>query len=232
MASRDFKARRRETGDCVGAGAQAQGATGVHPLAPADGLNAAAEAMTNAGAHARASAPSIYAALDLGTNNCRLLVAKPSRRGFLVIDASSRIIRLGEGVLTSGRLSEAAMSRTIDALKVCADKMKRRGVTRSRLIATEACRIAANGPEFIARARAETELGIEIVTQEAEAKLAVSGCASLIDHNADFTLVFDIGGGSSELIWLDLKRLGRPWRRTLHEDRKSTRLNSSHLGIW
>src|SRR5262245_66323960 len=109
------------------------------------------------------------------------------------------------------------MSRTIDALKVCADKMGRRGGSRSRLIATEACRIAANGPEFIARARAETGLGIEIVTQESEAKLAVSGCASLIDRNADFTLVFDIGGGSSELVWLDLKRLGRPWRRTLHD---------------
>src|SRR3990170_6749202 len=139
------------------------------------------------------------------------------RRGLLVIDAFSRIIRLGEGVLTSGRISEAAMSRTIDALKVCADKMRRRGVTRSRLIATEACRIAANGAEFIARTRAETGLGIEIVTQETEAKLAVSGCASLIDRNADFTLVFDIGGGSSELIWLDLSRLGRPWRRTLHD---------------
>ena len=210
-ASRGLKARRSETADCAGAEAPARDATGARPLAPA------AEAKTNAGAHERPSAPSIYAALDLGTNNCRLLVAKPSRRGFLVIDAFSRIIRLGEGVLTSGRLSEAAMCRTIDALKVCADKMRRRGVTRSRLIATEACRIAANGPEFIARARAETELGIEIVTQETEAKLAVSGCASLIDRSADFTLVFDIGGGSSELIWLDLKRLGRPWRRTLHD---------------
>src|SRR5262245_12121565 len=106
MASRDVKARRSETGDCAGAEALAQDAIGVRPLAPADGLNAAAEAMTNADAHARASAPSIYAALDLGTNNCRLLVAKPSRRGFLVIDAFSRIIRLGEGVLTSGRLSD------------------------------------------------------------------------------------------------------------------------------
>ena len=145
------------------------------------------------------------------------MIAKPSRRGFLVIDAFSRIIRLGEGVLKSGRLSEAAMSRTIDALKVCADKMRRRGVTRSRAIATEACRIAANSEAFIARAKAETGLAIEIVTQETEAKLAVSGCASLIDRNADFTLVFDIGGGSSELIWLDLSRLGRPWRRTLHD---------------
>ncbi len=109
------------------------------------------------------------------------------------------------------------MSRTIEALKVCAEKMRRRAVTRSRLIATEACRIAANSGEFIERARREAGLSIEIVTQETEAKLAVSGCASLIDRNCDWALVFDIGGGSSELIWLDLARLGRPWRRTLHD---------------
>lgn len=185
-------------------------------LAQADGLSVTAEAKNDAGASARAPAPSIYAALDLGTNNCRLLIAKPSRRGFLVIDAFSRIIRLGEGVLKSGLLSEAAMSRTIEALKVCADKMRRRGVTRSRLIATEACRIAANRETFIAWARQATGLAIEIVSQETEAKLAVSGCASLIDRNCDYTLVFDIGGGSSELIWLDLERLGRR-RRTLHD---------------
>ena len=169
------------------------------------------------GALARPLAPAIYGALDLGTNNCRLLIAKPSRRGFLVIDAFSRIIRLGEGVLNSGRLSEAAMGRTIEALKVCSEKMRRRAVTRSRLIATEACRIGANSGEFIERVRRETGLSIEIVTQETEAKLAVSGCASLIDRNCDWALVFDIGGGSSELIWLDLARLGRPWRRTLFD---------------
>jgi len=109
------------------------------------------------------------------------------------------------------------MNRTLDALKVCAEKMKRRGVTRSRLIATEACRIAANSGEFIDAVERQTGLRIEIVTQETEAKLAVSGCASLIDRNCDWALVFDIGGGSSELIWLDLARLGRPWRRTLHD---------------
>jgi exopolyphosphatase/guanosine-5'-triphosphate,3'-diphosphate pyrophosphatase len=185
--------------------------------APADGSVGAAEGKSDADARARASASSIYGALDLGTNNCRLLIAKPSRRGFLVIDAFSRIIRLGEGVANSGRLSDAAMSRTIEALKICAEKMKRRAVTRSRLIATEACRIAANSAEFIERARREAGLAIEIVSQETEAKLAVSGCASLIDRNCDYTLVFDIGGGSSELIWLDLARLGRPWRRTLHD---------------
>ena len=98
------------------------------------------------------------------------------------------------------------MNRTLDALKVCAEKMKRRGVTRSRLIATEACRIAANSGEFIDAVERQTGLRIEIVTQETEARLAVSGCASLIDRNCDWALVFDIGGGSSELIWLDLAR--------------------------
>ena len=127
---------RSESGDCEGGGGPTQVAARAHSTAPADGLRVAAEGNKDANAPGRARAPLIYGALDLGTNNCRLLIAKPSRRGFLVIDAFSRIIRLGEGVLTSGRLSEAAMSRTIDALKVCADKMKRRGVTRSRLIAT------------------------------------------------------------------------------------------------
>ena len=146
----------------------------------------------------------VYAALDLGTNNCRLLVARPSRRGFKVIDAFSRIIRLGEGITASGRLSEAAMARTAAALQVCAAKVSRHHVTRKRLVATEACRIAANGVEFIARIKADLGLGIEILSREDEARLAVSGCASLIDPAADLVLVFDIGGGSSELIWIDL----------------------------
>ena len=216
-ASRDVKAMRSETGDCGGGGGPTHVAARVRLNAPADGLLAAAEGKNDTGASARPLPPSIYGALDLGTNNCRLLIAKPSRRGFLVIDAFSRIIRLGEGVLSSGKLSEAAMSRTIEALKVCAEKMSRRMVTRSRLIATEACRIAANNGEFIDRVRRDTGLSIEIVTQETEAKLAVSGCASLIDRNCDWALVFDIGGGSSELIWLDLAQLGRPWRRSLHD---------------
>jgi exopolyphosphatase/guanosine-5'-triphosphate,3'-diphosphate pyrophosphatase len=158
-----------------------------------------------------------YAALDLGTNNCRLLVARPSRRGFKVIDSFSRIIRLGEGVSTSGRLSEPAIERTIEALHVCAGKMQRHQVHRAGLIATEACRRAANGEEFLARARRETGLDIRIVDRETEAKLAVSGCASLIDLSCDFALVFDIGGGSSELIFLDLTRRQHRWRRSLSE---------------
>jgi len=158
-----------------------------------------------------------YGALDLGTNNCRLLVARPSRRGFFVVDAFSRIIRLGEGVSRSGCLSEAAIERTLDALQVCADKLLRQQVGRSRLIATQACRIANNGAEFLDRVKTKTGLALEIVSQETEAKLAVSGCASLIDPKSDLALVFDIGGGSSEIIWLDLSKRGHTWQRSLHD---------------
>ena len=151
----------------------------------------------------------VYGALDLGTNNCRLLLARPSRRGFRVIDAFSRIIRLGEGVSQTGRLSDTAMARTFDALKVCAHKLERARVRRSRLVATEACRIAANGPAFLADVRARLGLDIEVLTPETEARLAVSGSAALIDATCDYVLVFDIGGGSSELILLDLARRDR-----------------------
>nr|WP_256515685.1 Ppx/GppA phosphatase family protein [Alsobacter ponti] len=146
---------------------------------------------------------STYAALDLGTNNCRLLVARPSSDGFRVVDAFSRIVRLGEGLGASGRLKEAAIGRTIEALKVCRSKMEARGVGRARLIATEACRAAANGGEFIARVREEADLELEIVDRETEAHLAVAGCAALADSRASGVLLFDIGGGSSELVWLD-----------------------------
>jgi exopolyphosphatase / guanosine-5'-triphosphate,3'-diphosphate pyrophosphatase len=160
-----------------------------------------------------------YAALDLGTNNCRLLVAQPRPRGFKVIGAFSRIIRLGEGVSISGRLSEAAIERTIDALHACANKMRALNVERSGLIATEACRVAINAPEFLRRVHGETGLDIKIVSREAEARLAVSGCASLIDPASDLVLVFDIGGGSSELIWLDLSRRRGGFDRTAPADR-------------
>ena len=146
-----------------------------------------------------------YAALDLGTNNCRLLVARPAGEGFRVVDAFSRIIRLGEGVSISGRLSDAAVMRAVDALRVCRDKMKNRGVTRARLIATEACRMAANCDDFCAQVREEVGLDLEIVDRETEARLAAIGCTPLIDPGADGVILFDIGGGSSELV-----RLGPP----------------------
>jgi exopolyphosphatase/guanosine-5'-triphosphate,3'-diphosphate pyrophosphatase len=144
-----------------------------------------------------------YAALDLGTNNCRLLVARPAGDGFRVIDAFSRIVRLGEGVSLSGRLSEPAMERALGALAICRGKMKNRGVTRARLIATEACRMAANGGEFRARVAAELDLELEVIDRETEARLAATGCTPLFDPQADGVVLFDIGGGSSELVRLN-----------------------------
>lgn len=142
-----------------------------------------------------------YGALDLGTNNCRLLVARPSYDGFRVVDAFSRIVRLGEGASRTGRLSDDAMNRSIDALKVCASKLKWRNVNRSRLIATEACRITDNGAEFIKRVADETGMELEIIDRETEARLALAGSSALIEPGAKHTLVFDIGGGSTELMW-------------------------------
>ncbi|AWZ00201.1 guanosine-5'-triphosphate,3'-diphosphate pyrophosphatase [Rhodobiaceae bacterium] len=146
--------------------------------------------------------PPVYAAIDLGTNNCRLLVAKRSRDGFRVIDAYSRIVRLGEGLASTGQLSDDAMNRAAAALKICADKMKRRGVTRARSIATEACRTAENGADFIARVAQETGIELDIVSTADEAQLAVGGCAPLLDPEHAAALVFDIGGGSTELMWV------------------------------
>ncbi len=143
-----------------------------------------------------------YAALDLGTNNCRLLVARPSGNGFRVVDAFSRIIRLGEGVSVSGRLSDAAIARALDALAVCRNKMRNRGVTRARLIATEACRAAANGTVFRDRVADELGLELEVIDRGTEAELAAAGCAPLVDPQANGAVLFDIGGGSSELVCL------------------------------
>src|SRR6185312_4339338 len=166
---------------------------------------------------AAAAGERYYAALDLGTNNCRLLIASPRQHGFRVVDAFSRIVRLGEGIGASGRLADAAMGRSIEALKVCAAKLRDRGVTRARLIATEACRTAENGRQFIDRVRAETGLSLEVVSREAEARLAVAGCASLIDPRAEGALLFDIGGGSSELVWIDLAGSGEGRRRRMSD---------------
>ena len=147
----------------------------------------------------------VFAALDLGTNNCRLLVAIPSRGGqFRVIDAFSRIVRLGEGLTATGRLGEPAMDRAVDALKVCGDKLRHRNLRGARLIATEACRTAVNGATFLARVKAETGLELEIIDRETEARLAVSGCSSLVEPGTDGIVLFDIGGGSSEIALVDL----------------------------
>ena len=150
----------------------------------------------------------LYAALDLGTNNCRLLVARPTEDGFRVVDAFSRIVRLGEGLSQTGRLSEAASARTLDALRVCRDKMRARGVARARLVATEACRSALNGLEFLAQVRDTLGMHLEIVDRETEAFLAAAGCGELADQDAESIVLFDIGGGSSEIVWMSRGRAG------------------------
>ncbi|MCB1379467.1 MAG: Ppx/GppA family phosphatase [Alphaproteobacteria bacterium] len=145
----------------------------------------------------------LYGALDLGTNNCRLLIATPAPGGFVVVDAFSRIVRLGERLSQTGHLSDDAMRRTVDALRVCANKLKWRDVTKVRLVATEACRMAANGLHFIERVKSETGLDLEIIDRETEATLAAVGAEPLIDAEAETSLVFDIGGGSTEVLWLE-----------------------------
>lgn len=147
-----------------------------------------------------------YAALDLGTNNCRLLVAEPTHDSFRVVDAFSRIVRLGEGLATLNRLGDDAIARAIEALKICRSKMDARGVSRARLIATEACRSAINGDVFIRRVADETGLALEVVDRETEALLAVAGCTGLADPDAESVIVFDIGGGSTEIVWTSKRR--------------------------
>jgi len=152
-----------------------------------------------------------YGALDLGTNNCRLLIARPSADGFTVVDAYSRVVRLGEGLLEAGRLSDAAMDRTVAALAACADKLARRDVRLTRNVATEACRRASNGRAFVERVYKETGIALDIISPAEEARLAVLGCHVLIDTAGPPALVFDIGGGSTELMLVEpAARDGQP----------------------
>ena len=144
-----------------------------------------------------------FAALDLGTNNCRLLIARPDGSDFVIVDAFSRIVRLGEGLAASGRISQQAMDRAVEALTICADKLRRRRVLLSRAVATEACRRAANGREFIERVHRETGIVLDIISAKEEARLAVLGCHQLLSPGDGPALIFDIGGGSTELVLLD-----------------------------
>ncbi len=144
-----------------------------------------------------------YAAIDLGTNNCRLLIAKPSDENFVVIDAFSRVVRLGEGLAQTGSLSQKAMDRAVGALKICSDKLRKRNVHLARSVATEACRRADNGEEFIERVRKETGIVLDIISAEEEARLAVLGCHILLEDGIGPAVIFDIGGGSTELVLIE-----------------------------
>ncbi|HEX8443162.1 MAG TPA: Ppx/GppA phosphatase family protein [Allosphingosinicella sp.] len=144
-----------------------------------------------------------YGALDLGTNNCRLLIARPAEDGFVVVDAFSRVVRLGEGLAASGRISDAAIERALGALAICADKLRRRKVSLARSVATEACRRAVNGRDFVERVHNETGIALDIIAPEEEARLAMLGCHRLLEPGDGPALIFDIGGGSTELVLVD-----------------------------
>lgn len=151
--------------------------------------------------------PKAFGALDLGTNNCRLLIARPDGNGFRVIDSYSKVVRLGHGLATTGRLSNQSMAAAIEAINVCSRKMKAKSVKRWRCVATQACRQAENGEEFLAAVKAETGISLEIISPRVEARLSVMGCLNLIDMTKDVVLVVDIGGGSTELSWVDVRKL-------------------------
>ncbi len=192
------------------------------------------------GSRARGEGP--IAALDLGTNNCRLLIARPEGAGFKVVDAFSRAVRLGEGMESSNLLSDEAQARALKALRICAGKIRHHHVRDHRIVATEACRRAENGRDFVRRVNRETGLNMDIITPEEEARLAVAGCAPLIDPEAEQLLVFDIGGGSTELIWIDMS--GTPSSRRenlvralapLGKGRRETdtaRAAAAHIADW
>ena len=180
-------------------------ASAPHPAPPGDAADAIPPECDGhaVGNHQPSWSRHTYAAIDLGTNNCRLLVARPVAGGFTVLDAFSRIVRLGEGLGTSGRLSDAAMDRAVDALGICADKLKRRRVSLARSVATEACRRAVNGREFVDRVHRETGISLEIIPPQEEARLAVLGCHKLLEPGDGPALIFDIGGGSTELVLVE-----------------------------
>jgi exopolyphosphatase/guanosine-5'-triphosphate,3'-diphosphate pyrophosphatase len=185
----------RAKGNATSAATPASGAVAGHPRAEQD---LAAIGTARPAHHGEA-----YAALDLGTNNCRLLIARPSGRDFTVIDAFSRVVKLGEGLATTGKLSDKAMDRTLSALNICAEKLQRRSVRLARSVATEACRRAVNGPDFIERVRRETGIALDIISAEEEARLAVLGCHILLEAGDGPAMIFDIGGGSTELVLVE-----------------------------
>jgi exopolyphosphatase / guanosine-5'-triphosphate,3'-diphosphate pyrophosphatase len=160
-------------------------------------------------APANADPAELYAALDLGTNSCRMLIAQPKGNQFHVVDSFSKSVQLGLGLEASGRLSRGSMQRTVQAIKICRSKLEKHGVKRMRLVATEACRRAKNGAELLNSVTRETGLALEIIEPEEEARLAVVSCAPLVSTKTEQLLVVDIGGGSTELVWIDLSRVPR-----------------------
>jgi len=168
--------------------------------------------------------PQYFGAIDLGTNNCRLLIARSLPDGFKVVDSYSKVVRLGAGLSSTGMLSDKSMDMAVEAIGVCAAKMKRKSVTRWRCIATQACRAAENGDAFLSRVKKETGLTFETISPRVEARLSVMGVLNIIDMSKDIALVIDIGGGSTELSWVDIRKL--------RADNGSTRLHRPPISAW
>ena len=180
--------------------ASAEGAARAHTSNPSPKPANGFAAADNAALRRNWLDRTAYAALDLGTNNCRLLIARAGGDDFTVVDAFSRVVRLGEGLTATGRMSDEAMDRAVEALSVCAEKLKKRNVVLARSVATEACRQAVNGAQFIERVKRETGIHLDIISPKEEARLAVMGCHALLEQGAGPALIFDIGGGSTELV--------------------------------
>lgn len=193
------------------------GSSNVAPKGRSRGRRARHKRGSGGGGSRKGRQSGVYAAIDLGTNNCRLLIAKESGDTFKIIDSYSRVVRLGQGLASTGTLSEESMDAAVEALKVCAGKMKVKRVKRWRSVATEACRRASNGEAFLKRVKEETGLSLEIISPRVESRLAVMGCVNLVDPTKDVALVIDIGGGSTELSWVDIRKLGaEKTERRLH----------------
>jgi exopolyphosphatase/guanosine-5'-triphosphate,3'-diphosphate pyrophosphatase len=196
MADHAPPARQRQAGPAADSG-------------PAPAYGPPGESQANSGPQScgtwrsRSGRRQAYAAIDLGTNNCRLLIARPQDENFVVIDAFSRVVRLGEGLAQTGRLSDEAMDRAVGALRICADKLRRRNVHLARSVATEACRRAENGMDFIDRVRRETGIQLNVISAQEEARLAVLGCHILLEQSEGPAIIFDIGGGSTELVLIE-----------------------------
>lgn len=168
------------------------------------------------GARSSGNRSRTFAAIDLGTNNCRLLIARETSDGFRIIDSYSKVVRLGHNLAHTGELDQASMDAAVEALRVCAHKMKAKHVKRWRCVATEACRRASNGDLFLERVKTETGISLEVISPRVEARLAVMGCVKLVDPTKDVALVIDIGGGSTELSWVDVRKLRDGGSHRLH----------------
>lgn len=151
-----------------------------------------------------------YAAIDLGTNSCRLVIATPTPTSFRVLETFSKITCLGEGIIQDNELSKDAIRRTVAALKVCRGVINEYSpIVKQRFVATAACRRAKNCQEFVDLVKREADIQLEIISSKEEARLAVVGCVPLLNRRIKRALVFDIGGGSSEISLARITQSGK-----------------------